>query len=610
MKKRILFCLVAMLTFSSIFAQTTIELDNALSLAATKIQQTLPQNAKIAVAQFSSNSKELSNYITTNLEANLKKNGFTIVERNKENLKKLNAEIDYQYDGNVNDSLLVEIGKQVGAHYLVYGNFEQFGTYMSLYVRVTNIETIESPVIETMAIRASAKLNELLGDSRSLQNANDYIEEIARCRTKLLGIQRERDKEIEKTSASIRSKYQEQINAINRQVKDPWDSVAEFEARKKKEISTIESRRDTEINGEKERITIQYNNMTKNVEISEREIKSKLAQTQFKLTGNSQVNAFLGKFDAEAKPKNWPVQIRSLDELVPFTDKTIFAINDADLKTEYLAVTEAQKNNFIAGEITYSVLPHSIDEDFDIKVNNYKVYNSKTGAVYINNTVDKVVRQISSAKSLTKTENKTVMTKTSKKKLNETKLESKPTENKAELDNALLNQMDYSDSAISNGDSTSKYLRVCDIFGINWFLISDSLNYTMNGVSLNAFTTYNGPFYIDWLNIAVAMGKERESFLDATVDVGLYFHLFGPFFIFGKGGIGAYFLKYQGTTNNKHDDMFFRGAVAKVGAGLELKITNHLKVTGNYDLHFLFNADAMVADSARVGICIGWPVKR
>ena len=298
MKKRILFCLVAMLAFSNIFAQTAVELDSALSLAATKIQQVLPKNARIAVAQFSSSSTELSNYISANLETLLRKNGFTIVERNKENLKKLNAEIDYQYDGNVSDSLLVEIGKQIGAQYLAYGSFEQFGTYMSLYARVTNIETIESPVIETMAIRASAKLNELLGDSRSLQNANDYIEEIARCRTKLLGIQRERDKEIEKTSASIRSKYQEQINAINRQVKDPWDSVAEFEARKKKEISTIESRRDTEINGEKERITIQYNNMTKNVEISEREIKSKLAQTQFKLTGNSQVNAFLGKFDA------------------------------------------------------------------------------------------------------------------------------------------------------------------------------------------------------------------------------------------------------------------------------------------------------------------------
>jgi len=588
----------------SAFAEDTFDLDNAIQSAAQSIKAGIPAGSILAVGRFSSDTENLSDYIQTNMESALKRQGFSIVEKNEKNLKALNDEIDYQYDGNVADEFLVEVGKQVGAQYFIHGRFEQLGNYMSLYVRASNLSTMESPVIETYAIRSSTKVNELLGEAKKLETASDFLDAIARCRAKLLSIQREKDKEITRSSTSIRSKYQEQINAVNKWAQDPWESDDEFASRKSAEISSIEKKRDTEIKGEQDRITIQYNNMTRSVEISEREIKSKLEQTKFVLKGVAQVNVFVGNFERNSKPKHWPVNIKSLDELVPFKDSAKHEINDADLRTEFNAFEEAKKNEIIEGEITYSIRPHSADNDFDVIVLGYKVFNIETGSVYLNTEVNRQVRVVSASTNVTKTQNRTTVSPNSKKKQDNSKVST-----------GIEKSESHSSKSTSNSSrSVSNTSRVSDSFGVKYILLSDWQDYTLHGLSLNAFSSNFGHFFVDWLNADVAFGSDAMYF-GGSVDAGWWLGL-GSFFPFVKAGVGGFSLSYKLDNSSSYDevewndweeDVSSAGVLAKIGVGAELKLSDNMKLVALYDMHLLFGAYNMASDSFSFGLCFGKP---
>lgn len=591
--------------------QSAMELDSAITGIARKIQQEVPGNAVIAVKRFSSESAELSQYISSNLETALRSGGFTMAMRDSDTSKLLDEERDYQYNsGNVSDDRLVELGRHVGAQYLVYGYFEQLGSYLSLYARVVNVETAEAPVIETFAINPSEKLNQLLGGARQLQSANDYIEEIARCRAKLFSIQRERDNEITKVSSSIQTKYQMEINTVNKWEKDPWEKASEFNDRKSKEIGRLESERDNIVSGEKERISIQYNNMIRSVELSEREIKSKLEQTKFTLVGAAQVQALIGSFDAEAQ--HWPVSIKSLDEQIPYRVSAQLAINSADRESEYRAIEEAKASGHIAGEITYSIMPHSNDNDFDVIVLGYRVYNTETGSSYLNKTVNAPVGTTRAATKLTKPSSAT--SGGSKKKIT-----AAPANDSTATSSSTRRAGGDSEAKdVSAGTKLAKadHPRVSDAFGIGYFYMfgNDVTDNTM-GVKLNAFNMYKGHFFIDWLNVAFGMspsvflgGGSDTGFIEATADAGVWWHLFAPLFVFIKGGAGMFYFSYSDEW--AYDEWSTFGFSAKIGAGLELKVNNHIKFSASYDLRFLLGERCFSTDSVSIGIGFGKPVHK
>lgn len=590
--------------------QSAMELDSAITGIARKIQQEVPGNAVIAVKRFSSESAELSQYISSNLETALRSGGFTMAMRDSDTSKLLDEERDYQYNsGNVSDDRLVELGRHVGAQYLVYGYFEQLGSYLSLYARVVNVETAEAPVIETFAINPSEKLNQLLGGARQLQSANDYIEEIARCRAKLFSIQRERDNEITKVSSSIQTKYQMEINTVNKWEKDPWEKASEFNDRKSKEIGRLESERDNIVSGEKERISIQYNNMIRSVELSEREIKSKLEQTKFTLVGAAQVQALIGSFDAEAQ--HWPVSIKSLDEQIPYRVSAQLAINSADRESEYRAIEEAKASGHIAGEITYSIMPHSNDNDFDVIVLGYRVYNTETGSSYLNKTVNAPVGTTRAATKLTKPSSAT--SGGSKKKITAAPVnDSTATSSSTRRAGGDSEAKDVSAGKLAKAD----HPRVSDAFGIGYFYMfgNDVTDNTM-GVKLNAFNMYKGHFFIDWMNVAFGMspsvflgGGSDTGFIEATADAGVWWHLFAPLFVFIKGGAGMFYFSY--SDERAYDEWSTFGFSAKIGAGLELKVNNHIKFSASYDLRFLLGERCFSTDSVSIGIGFGKPVHK
>jgi len=386
---------------TSMFAQQSVNIDNALDTVVSEIKAKVPSGVELAVATIGADTKELSDYIAKELESRLIRTGkFTLVERNTQNLRIINAEIDYQYSGNVDDSSMVELGYRLGAKYLVYGSFEQFGGLMQLTIKATSVETGEIPVIASFSIASSSKITDLLGDQRALNTAQDYLDMIARCQQKLNSIENDKNKEIQNNTSNIYARYQTQINEARAREKEPWESTAEHEEIIAKNVSDLESKRDTELSGVSRNVNIKYDNQYKMVELQMEKLTEDLQNTSFVLKGDS-VQVLIGDFDSEAKPKNWPVSIRSLDKLVNYTYNGKRTVSDADVRTEFYAMEEARKNGTLEGEITYKVESTDSKMRFNIRVISVRVNNTSSYTTIVNETVNKVVGSVNATSQLT-----------------------------------------------------------------------------------------------------------------------------------------------------------------------------------------------------------------
>ena len=394
MKKKILIGMLISLT-SVMFAQKAVSIESALDSAVSEIKMTVPSGVEIAVSRFSSDSQELSEWLAKETEARLIRTGkFKLLERNAKNLKIIDSEMDYQYSGNVDDSSMVELGYRLGAKYLVYGSFEQFGGLMQFTLKTTNVESGEIPVIASYSISSSTKLTDLLGDERELNTAEDYLDMIARCQRKLTSIESEKNKEIQNITSNIFTKYQEEINKVKSVEKEPWESQSEYDSKISKAVIEVEGKRDTELNGVESKVNIKYDNQYKMVELQMNKLVENLQNTSFVIKGDS-VQVLLGSFNAEAKPKNWPVSIKSLDKLVNYTYNGKRTVSDADVKTEYKTMESARASNSLEGEMIYKILKGSSNFDYEIKVVSVRVYNSENGTTVVNETVNQMVGSVS-----------------------------------------------------------------------------------------------------------------------------------------------------------------------------------------------------------------------
>ena len=399
MKRKVLIGIL--ISFASImFAQKTVSIESALDSSVADIKMAVPSGVEIAVSRFSSDSQELSDWLAKETESRLIKTGkYKLLERNAKNLKIIDSELDYQYSGNVDDSSMVELGYRLGAKYLVYGSFEQFGGLMQFTLKATSVETGEIPVISSYSISTSTKLSDLLGDEKALNTAEDYLDMIARCQRKLTSIESDKNKEIQNITTNIFAKYQEEINKVKSAEKEPWESQSEYDMKISKAVIEVEGKRDTELNGVESKVNIKYDNQYKMVELQMNKLVENLQNTSFVIKGDS-VQVLLGTFNAEAKPKNWPVSIKSLDKLVNYTYNGKRTVSDADVKTEYMSMESARKNNSLEGEISYKVIKGSSNFDYEIKVISVRVYNSENGTTVVNETVNQMVGSVGASSKL------------------------------------------------------------------------------------------------------------------------------------------------------------------------------------------------------------------
>ncbi len=137
-------------------------LDSVLKNAGNDITNALNENSIVCILNFSSSSKEMSEYIQTQLNSIVTESKkIKLITRN--HLDKIQKELDFQMSGWVSDETALSICKMLGANAIVLGKVTELGNQYNLTVTVLEVETASYILYKTYAFSRSAKTEELFG---------------------------------------------------------------------------------------------------------------------------------------------------------------------------------------------------------------------------------------------------------------------------------------------------------------------------------------------------------------------------------------------------------------------------------------------------------------
>jgi hypothetical protein len=144
-------------------AQNEQSLDNAIGEASITMIGRLPDGAKVALASFETPSGRLSDYIFEEMWTQFENSRkFVMVDRR--NQDRIDAEINYQYSGRVDDDKMVSMTRQYGAEIIVHGQVVPLGHEYRMTVYSTDVEKASSSQHVVM-LRAASRLSGLLVSS-------------------------------------------------------------------------------------------------------------------------------------------------------------------------------------------------------------------------------------------------------------------------------------------------------------------------------------------------------------------------------------------------------------------------------------------------------------
>jgi len=170
MKKWILFIITIILIIcgcatgtGSVIVHSGLSLDEAIADAAVQINDRSEAGSKIALINFSSPSDGLSLYVLDELTANLVDSGkLNIVNRAEIDL--IRNEYAFQYSGEVADDSMQELGRLLGAQFIVTGSLMEISRDMyRIVIRVLNVQTALIPVQYRADIAYDNRVQFLLG---------------------------------------------------------------------------------------------------------------------------------------------------------------------------------------------------------------------------------------------------------------------------------------------------------------------------------------------------------------------------------------------------------------------------------------------------------------
>lgn len=618
--RKIIFCLLLLFT-SFCFAQGSgsVDLDIAISNSVREIKTIIPAASVVAVYNFDSPSDKLSKYIANAMIQNISNNtSMRVVERDNQNESLVEQNISYASSGNISDNSVYQNAKKLGAQFVIYGSFEQYGSLLQLTVRVTNVETGEIPVVSFSFVQKTKKIENLLGSSLVLESSSDYMEAIASCISKLESIKADNKAEINNVKSKISSEYQSQINEVKSRPKDPWLNQSEHQSNIEKDVKKIETERDTKISGETESINIKYSELLNNVENEIITLKKKLEVETFILR-NDDVKLLMGEFIAKDDvPKHWPYSIESMNENINYKYDGKCYISGTDTKTEYYAVEDVRTTTGFIGEIAYQVLVSDVENSFDVKILNVKILYPDGRPLRVEN-IDKIITKISAAnKNIVTTQN------TTKSKQTVVKTETRVKNNTQTI------------TTKENKNTKTKEARVQDIFGVGFCALMSQNHFS--GISLNALSSTWDNFFINWINFSYLgssiggqyydyyHGDWVSEYMDLRawllgVDFGRFWQ-WKKFFPYLNAGIywgeidfTSYDIQsdyddYLGNYQEKlvWNDVWYTGLLGKVGVGADLKFSKCFKMFTNLDIYMSLDGDFLFGFD--IGMSVGTPAKR
>jgi len=125
-----------------LFTDTNGLADRAVKNAIDRLYSKLPPGANIMIMKTNSTERNMIDYVVNQMTMNIVQAGkFKVVDRSNQAL--INAELQYQLSGNVDDNSMVSIGHQLGVQYMVFCWISGEKSLRRLNQKVLNVETAQ-----------------------------------------------------------------------------------------------------------------------------------------------------------------------------------------------------------------------------------------------------------------------------------------------------------------------------------------------------------------------------------------------------------------------------------------------------------------------------------
>ncbi|MDR1399493.1 MAG: CsgG/HfaB family protein [Treponema sp.] len=152
-----------------------VSLDQAVAQTASAIRAKTPQNTKIAVVEFASESANLSDYLMEELNFALLDEGLSVIDR--ANLNAVRQELNFQMSGEVDEESALSIGKFLGVDYVVTGQFRLTGAEYRFAVTLISVKSAARESAVRLDVRndeRTRKLVETLGKTSVQSHSAGY----------------------------------------------------------------------------------------------------------------------------------------------------------------------------------------------------------------------------------------------------------------------------------------------------------------------------------------------------------------------------------------------------------------------------------------------------
>jgi len=128
-------------------------LDEAITGAVNAIEGVLKGGTEIAFAEFEATPVKLASYLEKELRHKIDTNGKLAFQVRNEELTRLIDELNFQKSGYVSDDSFVGIGKMIGVKSMIFGSFDDLGSFYQYRVRVVNVKTSTVEVSYSARVR-------------------------------------------------------------------------------------------------------------------------------------------------------------------------------------------------------------------------------------------------------------------------------------------------------------------------------------------------------------------------------------------------------------------------------------------------------------------------
>jgi TolB-like protein len=136
----------------------------AVEQSAEKTAAELPRGNKVAVVAFESPNGDLSEFIMEELNGALRDRGVGVVDR--QNLKHVLQELNFQMSGYVSEESARSVGKFLGADIVITGQLTSFGDVYRFRTNAIDVETAARVSITRFDVRNDQTMQRMTGGAQ------------------------------------------------------------------------------------------------------------------------------------------------------------------------------------------------------------------------------------------------------------------------------------------------------------------------------------------------------------------------------------------------------------------------------------------------------------